>query len=161
MYQHNIEQSKVVPYKPSQPAARRGRTQKRILIVEDEPVLAFEYARIMREAGMSVVGPTSSMLAALERIGDGGIDGAVLDVSLQGVLVIPVAAALAAHKIPFFFLSGLPRASVCPYQHIHFVVKPVTAARLLAAARLVFYPSEGSKGVDDGRPELPTGTSLT
>ena len=64
----------------------------------------------MREAGAEVVGPAASVGGALRLIEaaakDGGLSAAVLDISLQGRAVTPVADRLAALGVPFLFATG-------------------------------------------------------
>ena len=59
----------------------------RILIVEDEPILALNYASILEDTGCDVIGPVSTISKGIKIIEREHIDGAVLDIDLGGVPV--------------------------------------------------------------------------
>lgn len=80
---------------------------KRVLIVEDEALLAFELQLAFEDAGAEVVGPAHSLMHALETIThDRDIDYAVLDVDLRGEDVYPIAELLLQRGVPFVFHTG-------------------------------------------------------
>ncbi len=79
---------------------------KRVLVVEDDPLLALDIAGELRGAGCTVLGPASSLDAALSLAETPKPDAAVLDVFLDGTYVWPLAALLAARAVPFIFLTG-------------------------------------------------------
>lgn len=85
------------------PSALAG---KRVLIVEDEMLVALLIEDFMAELGCSTVGPCGSVAMALDAIQTETFDLAVLDVNLAGEMVYPVAEILAEKRIPFLFLSG-------------------------------------------------------
>jgi CheY-like chemotaxis protein len=79
----------------------------RILVVEDEYLIAMNLADALESAGSVVVGPVPSVDKAMQTIdSESRIDAAVVDVNLGGVMAYPVADALLARKIPFVFTSG-------------------------------------------------------
>ena len=77
-----------------------------VLVVEDEPLLAFDIAQHLTAAGFHVVGPAGSVAKALELIGTVGCDLAVLDVNLGRETAEPVARELKRQQKPFLVLSG-------------------------------------------------------
>jgi CheY-like chemotaxis protein len=80
---------------------------RRILVVEDENLIAMSLQDALENAGSVVVGPVPSVEKAIKTIElDPHIDAAVVDVNLGGVLAYPVADMLIARKIPFVFTSG-------------------------------------------------------
>ncbi len=80
---------------------------RRILVVEDEYLIAMSLQDALENAGSVVVGPVPSVDKAIKTIElDPHIDAAVVDVNLGGVLAYPVADMLIARKIPFVFTSG-------------------------------------------------------
>ena len=80
---------------------------RRILVVEDEYLIAMSLADALENAGSVVVGPVPSVDKAIQTIdSEPDIDAAVLDVNLGGMLAYPVADMLIARKIPFVFTSG-------------------------------------------------------
>ena len=85
----------------------------RILIVEDEYLIADDLRDTLLDAEAIVLGPVPTVDAAwslLEQ--EKVIDAALLDINLGGVLVFDVADALAARKIPFVFATGYDRWSI-------------------------------------------------
>jgi len=79
----------------------------RILIVEDEYLLADDLSYSLSQAGAEILGPVGSVDDAHALIaGESRIDGAVLDVNLRGDMVFPVADALSEREIPFAFATG-------------------------------------------------------
>jgi CheY-like chemotaxis protein len=79
---------------------------KRVLVVEDEYLVAMDLSAWLEAAGAHVVGPASNVNAALEALQCSELDGAILDVNLRGEMAYPVADALAARGIPFVFTTG-------------------------------------------------------
>jgi len=80
---------------------------KQILIVEDEPLIAMMLEDFLDILDQQVAGSADSVATALERVGRGGIDAAILDVNLRGgEKSTPVAEALAAAGVPFVFATG-------------------------------------------------------
>jgi len=79
---------------------------KKILVVEDEAILALDLRFAFEDLGASVVGPCHRLGSALSAAERGGIDGAVLDVDLAGETVFPLADALARAQVPFLFHTG-------------------------------------------------------
>ena len=79
---------------------------RRILLAEDEYLIAEAMRRNLEKAGATVVGPVASVVAALALVESEQIDGALLDVSLRDQEVFPVADALFARGIPFLFATG-------------------------------------------------------
>jgi DNA-binding NarL/FixJ family response regulator len=95
----------------AQVAALSGR---RVLIVEDEYLIAAELVGVLEEAGINVIGPAGSVEQALHLIEIYGqrLDGAVLDVNLREERVYPVAEWLAEHGVPYAFTTGYDRSDI-------------------------------------------------
>ncbi len=79
---------------------------KRVLVVEDEMMVALLIEDLLMELGCSPVGPFGSVTMALQAALTEELDLAVLDVNLGGENVYPVADALTERHIPFLFVSG-------------------------------------------------------
>ena len=78
----------------------------RVLIVEDELVIAMELENLLRGLGCIVLDPAPTVSAALRTLAGERPDVAVLDVNLQGERVTPVAEALRAQGVPFVLVTG-------------------------------------------------------
>jgi DNA-binding response OmpR family regulator len=75
----------------------------RILIVEDEPIIALDLASMVQEAGGKVIGPAMTLADAEALSGDRTISVALLDVRLGSETVTPVAAKLAERGVALLF----------------------------------------------------------
>jgi len=110
---------------------------RRVLVVEDEFLIAMELAAGLEAAGATVLGPTPSVTAALamlERAAE--LDGAVLDVNVRGETVFPVAQVLEERRVPFVFATGYDALALPGrYAGVPCCQKPVDVRQLL---RLLF-----------------------
>lgn len=79
---------------------------RRVLIVEDELLVAMELESLLEEQGCLVLGPASSVRAALEAVAADGPDAVLLDLNLHGERSTPIAEMLAARGIPYVIASG-------------------------------------------------------
>jgi CheY-like chemotaxis protein len=80
---------------------------RRILVVEDEYLIAVTLSDQLEGVGSIVVGPVPSVERAIKAIeSDPRIDVAILDINLGGAMAYPIADALLARNIPFVFTSG-------------------------------------------------------
>ena len=113
---------------------------RRILLAEDEWLIAEEMRLNLEKAGATVVGPVASVGAALSLIESDQIDIAFLDVSLRGQKVFPVAEVLAARGIPVLFTTGYGEMDLpAQWRSAPRCEKPVnlaTAAQVLTNAGL-------------------------
>jgi DNA-binding NtrC family response regulator len=75
----------------------------RILIVEDEAIIALDLDGLLSEAGAVVVGPARTLAAARPLAEMSTLSAAILDVRIGGDMVLPIAAILASRRIPFAF----------------------------------------------------------
>jgi DNA-binding response OmpR family regulator len=106
----------------------------RILIVEDEMLLAMNIEDMLLDVGHEVAGIAGRLEPALALAREGDFDVAMLDVNLAGDRSFPVADALAERGIPFLFATGYGRAGIEePYRDRPVLQKPFRAAELLAA----------------------------
>jgi CheY-like chemotaxis protein len=80
---------------------------RRLLVVEDDYMIAADLASALEDYGAQVIGPAGSIENALDLLtADNNIDGAVLDINLRGRRAYPVADALRARGLPFIFTTG-------------------------------------------------------
>jgi CheY-like chemotaxis protein len=109
--------------------------KRRILLVEDDALLALDTQDVLTDAGYDVVGPAATLARALVFAETAPLSGAVLDVNLNGLNVWPVAEALHKRGIPFVLLTGfgadLEKPPYCAREpHLH---KPVVPQLLVEA----------------------------
>ena len=78
----------------------------RVMVVEDELLIAMLIEDTLTDAGYEVVGPFSNLTDALRAARETVMDVALLDVNLRGERVYPVAEILESRRIPFLLLSG-------------------------------------------------------
>jgi DNA-binding response OmpR family regulator len=87
---------------------RKKRRIERLLVVEDEPLVAFDTEHFLREAGFAIAGTVDSVADALGLIvgGDEPIDLVLVDLSLSDGSGIVVAQAAYEKGIPVLFVTG-------------------------------------------------------
>jgi DNA-binding response OmpR family regulator len=108
----------------------------RVLVVEDDFVIALGISRELAEAGFEVVGPARSVANALRLVAKPGCDVAVLNVNLGNETSEPVARKLQASGKPFVVLSGYSTDNLPPlFNGATILTKPLPMADLLAAVR--------------------------
>jgi DNA-binding response OmpR family regulator len=82
------------------------REHARILIVEDEPLIALNLEELLAEAGFEIAAVAGKLERALMLVESGACDAAIVDANLGGVSARPLACALTARGLPFIVLSG-------------------------------------------------------
>ncbi len=114
----------------------------RVLIVEDEMLVAMELESLLAEHGCDVVGPAPTVQRALALLDGEPPDAAILDLNLAGHTAVPVAAALNARGIPFLLATGYgsaqsrePELEAAPR-----VDKPVSHDRLVRTLARILEP---------------------
>ena len=109
---------------------------KRILVAEDEPLIALDLADLIAENGAAVVGPAYSLSDARSLTDDHAIDGALLDIDLGDDLVWPLALLLQQKGIPFAFISARCRREDRPgaLDSCVCIDKPATRDQILQIA---------------------------
>ena len=107
---------------------------RRILVVEDELLVAMTLEEMLGSQGCVIVGPFPRVEPALKVAREEPLDAAVLDINVAGKGVDPIAKALAERKIPFVFTTGYDR-SMLPAEHADrpFLAKPFKPAQLIDA----------------------------
>lgn len=134
----------------------------RVLLVEDECLVAMAIEDMLSELGCTVAAQASTLPEAMEKARAGGFEVALLDVSLSGKQVFPVAELLSEQGIPFAFASGYgPAALPDGFRDRPVVPKPfqlddLSAALTLATNRQKSNPSSrtaGSHGTIDAERE--------
>jgi CheY-like chemotaxis protein len=112
----------------------------RVLLVEDEGLVAMMLEDLLADLGCEVAGSLGSVGAALAWIEAGGTaDLALLDVSLSGEPVYPVADALKARGVPFAFATGYGEGHDPRFRDAPLLGKPIRQDRLEALLRRYGY----------------------
>jgi len=108
---------------------------RRILVVEDEYMLAMDLQQELEDASAVVIGPEASVASAISRIvTETEINAAVVDMNLYGEEVSPVADELMARGIPFIFASGYADdAFAIRFPGVATCSKPLNMQALLSA----------------------------
>ncbi len=87
---------------------------KRILVVEDEPIVAMAIEDILGDLGCEVAGSAHSLDQAMTFVEECSFDAAILDINLNGERSYPAARLLASKGIPFVFATGYVPETVEP-----------------------------------------------
>jgi DNA-binding response OmpR family regulator len=110
----------------------------RILIIEDEPMIALDLQDLLEDAGFDVVGVAGKLEKALALIDSTAIDAAIVDANLAGVSSSPAAAALAERRVPFIVLSGYSlKQQEAAFPKALFIQKPCRPAQLINALKAI------------------------
>jgi CheY-like chemotaxis protein len=119
---------------------RAAGRRRRLLLAEDELLVAMEIEATLRELGYDVVGPVATV-AEVERLAASAeLDGAVLDVNLRGVQVFRALPRLLQRGLPVLLSSGYEDATLFPdeFRQLPVLVKPYGAAQLALRVRDLF-----------------------
>jgi DNA-binding response OmpR family regulator len=112
--------------------------RRRILIAEDEPMLAITLQELLIGAGFQIAGVAGKVEKAVALVESDACDAAILDANLSGVIASPVALALAARGLPFIMLSGYtPEQLPGAFSGALLLQKPCRPARLIQALNSV------------------------
>jgi two-component sensor histidine kinase len=117
----------------AQSAAVPPGARKRVLVVEDEPLVSMEIAEALQAAGFAVLGPVSSNEDALALVTEHGCDAAILDVNLGRETSEPLARKFKAERIPFVTLTGYaPDQTPAAFRDSPLLTKPIITEILVA-----------------------------
>lgn len=86
----------------------------RVLLLEDNFIIALDLAALVRDAGAEPVGPVATVADALSAAAAGGIDAAILDINLGEENAYAVAEHLQRQAIPFAFATGYSVTDMLP-----------------------------------------------
>jgi CheY-like chemotaxis protein len=100
------ENAAPVSFDRARAGKRKAAHETRVLVVEDETLLAMELEGHLQGLGYTIVGPFGNLARATEAARRLAIDVAVLDTNLNGEMVYPLADDRSARGIPFIFVTG-------------------------------------------------------
>jgi CheY-like chemotaxis protein len=119
---------------------------RRVLLVEDEMMVAMMIEDFLDELGCNHTGPYAGVTEALRAIEAGSFDLALLDINLNGEISYPIARHLERIGVPFVFVSGYEKFDNAEWRYPH-ITKPFKVADLEAAMTraLSLRPETGPK----------------
>jgi len=121
---------------PASPSLRG----KRVLVVEDEPLVAMDMQSMLNAAGCVVVGPAGTMDEARRLITAEDCDVALVDVNLKGEPIDGLLPVLRTHGVPFAFVTGYgPKVLSKTFEETVTISKPFSAEQLLAVTEVLLY----------------------
>jgi len=124
----------------AQPDNRRALQGKRILVIEDEPLVAMDVESTLATAGCEVVGPAATLERAKLLIEESDCDAVLLDVNLAGQPVDELATLLTRKNRPFAFVTGYGREALpSGFRGAVVLGKPFGADQLLATVEVLLY----------------------
>jgi CheY-like chemotaxis protein len=116
----------------------------RILVAEDEALIAIDLETMLQDLGCEVVGPLPSLQLVVRAAGAERIDGAILDVNLRGEHIFPVLPILRQRKVPVVLSSGYNDPDLVPaeFRGVPLITKPYDQAALRAICSATFRPEK-------------------
>jgi PAS domain S-box-containing protein len=145
-----LQESRPIPITKNEKPARSSSAipgRPRVLVLEDEAVVAIEIAQVLAEAGFEVVGPARAASQALQLVNEKGCDVAVLDVNLGSETSERVALRLMERGTPFITLSGYSKEQhPLLFNGARSLAKPLRPELLIAELKACMAPrAEGSQ----------------
>jgi DNA-binding NtrC family response regulator len=121
-------------------SAKKPLSGKRILVAEDEGLIALELERILEDFGCEVIGPLASVDEVLGKAQRGGFDGALLDVNLRGRQIFEILPALQKLGLQLIITSGYDDVTLfpAPFRALPRVAKPFDERELRRICEKVF-----------------------
>ena len=121
-----------------------------ILIIEDNFLTASEVSDIVRDCGYGVAGTAARVARGLELLDQKPIDGAIVDINLDGTYSFPLCAELERRKVPYCFLTAYPALIVPPdFANTPVLTKPADPIQIRSALHTLLRQNEE-------RPPLPS-----
>ena len=124
---------------------------RRILLIEDSPVVGPFTADLLGELGCAVIGPAPTMAAARELIEGDGYDAALMDIHIRGERVFSLCEAIEARGVPFVLTSGYADWQMPDkWDGRPRLQKPYTLQQVEDALRACLADRSGNEGEADG-----------
>jgi DNA-binding response OmpR family regulator len=111
-----------------------GNSGLRVLIVDDESMVAMMIEDMLTDLGHLVLATSGNMSKASKLVADASADLAILDVNLNGEETYPLATSLTKRKIPFIFATGYGSSGIKgEWSEVPVLQKPFQSSELAAA----------------------------
>jgi PAS domain S-box-containing protein len=119
------------------PATLNRANGHRILVVEDEALIAAQIEAVLASAGFDVIGPAAHLGQAFEEIYRAPPDAALLDINLAGESSLPIAELLRTKDVPYAFCSGYGETASLPetLREVPLIAKPFDSGDLVRLVR--------------------------
>lgn len=118
----------------------------RVLILEDEWMIATHMVELLEDYGCKVVGPANRIAKALELVSAEAIDGALLDLNVAGETAYGVAQALRDRGVPFTFVTGYSSGLINEdYRDRASIQKPINATKFRQALESMLSAAEDAR----------------
>lgn len=118
-------------------------TGKRVLVVEDEALIASMIVEWLAELGCEAIGPASRVADGFVLVRDGSLDAAVLDVNVNSERVFPLAEYLRGRGVPVVFATGYGERIPDVVLNAPILEKPFTLGQLDRALTSAFQSGSG------------------
>jgi two-component system, response regulator PdtaR len=112
----------------------------KVLVAEDDPVIAMDYAAMLSAAGAEIVATSQTVADGVVHLQRQRVDAALVDFVLADGNSRTLQALLTEKRIPFVVISGYPSVLVRARKDQQVLHKPVTADNLCAAVRAICDP---------------------
>jgi DNA-binding NtrC family response regulator len=115
-------------------------TGRKILVVEDESLIALELENTLQDLGCEVIGPISRVDEIADCVESHAFDGALLDINLRGRQVFSALPVFLDRRIPVIITSGYDDSTLFPdaFRHLPRIAKPFDQAALRKLCIAVF-----------------------
>jgi CheY-like chemotaxis protein len=122
-----------------------GFAGRRVLVVDEEFLVALTTIDFLEQLGCEVVGPAASLPAALELAHSEPLDAAVLDMTIAGTMIWPVAWELRRRQVSFVFLSAYHGrgAVAAPFAATPCLEKPLEQNHLVRHLGAIWEAAQG------------------
>jgi DNA-binding response OmpR family regulator len=125
---------------PSDSETRLPQRKRRVLVVEDDQVIASSLTADLKEFGFVVIGPAHRLADASALASTVALDCALIDIALGVETALPVAQILADRRIPFVFMTGQSEGT---FHEVPTLLKPFTFKELRHALQQLLPPDDG------------------
>jgi CheY-like chemotaxis protein len=111
----------------------KPKRQRNVLVLEDEPFIAIMLEEELEALGLHVVGPVNNLKSAITLADMPDLDGALLDLNINGAYATDVADKLRMRGIPYIFVTGHEPPAGLRHRGVHVLRKPFSEIELRSA----------------------------